>query len=412
MNPSIERVRLRLTGWYLAVLAVIMVVFGAAIYNIVDQQTALGVQKSLENTLLRRARLLLARQVPIEIAQDALLYDRLVFVFDDTGKPYSPPTAQPWVQEFAMQVLRDSIATDTVGPTSDQRTWILYGKKIRTTRGNTYATVAIADLVEFRARYPSIFRAFVLSAVITLLLVGIGGVMLARKSTAPIERTFDQMRRFMGDAAHELKTPVAVLRARADVALQRGRSETEYQEILNGISAEAKRLGSLVENMLLLARADAGQWPVSRQRVFLDDVLLDAASAARALGAQKHVDVEVGALEEAPISADPELLRQLLMILLDNAVSFTPEGGQVTASAQRNGRHCKVIIEDTGPGISTSALPHVFDRFYRADPARGRAGAGLGLSIARWIVDEHDAHIQFESTEGAGTTVRVEFPCA
>jgi signal transduction histidine kinase len=389
-----------------------MVVFGAAIYTVLNRQRVVGLNLSLERAVYSRTKLVLSRDIPTDFAQDTALYELPVFVFDVHGMPYSPKRdVEPWLREFALNVLRDSIATDTVR-TPDRRYWLLYGKRFRTTLGNTYATVAQADLREIRQRYPSVVRAFVLTAILAILLVAVGGVVLAQKSTAPIERTFDQMRRFMGDAAHELKTPVAVLRARADVALQRGRNETEYQEILNGISSEAKRLGSLVENMLLLARADAGQWPVSRQRVFLDDVLLDAASAARALGAHKHVDVEVGTLEESPVNADPDLLRQLLMILLDNAVSFTPEGGHVTASAQRNGRYCKVTIEDTGPGIPTSALPHIFDRFYRADPARGRAGAGLGLSIARWIVDEHNAHIQFESTEGRGTTVRVEFPSA
>jgi signal transduction histidine kinase len=112
------------------------------------------------------------------------------------------------------------------------------------------------------------------------------------------------------------------------------------------------------------------------------------------------------------VLADAGLLRQLFMILLDNAICFTPEGGEVTASAQRNGKRGKVIIADTGVGIPPSVLPHIFDRFFRADPARSRAGAGLGLSIARWIVDTHAADIQVESKEGKGTTVQVLFSLA
>jgi signal transduction histidine kinase len=409
VNPSIGKVRRQLTAWYIGVLVLILLVFGAAVLTVVNRQVQAGLDASLERTVYQRTQLVLMRGISTDFAQDPALYQRPVFVFDANGQPFSPKRGvEPEIQQFALTVLRDSVAKDTLN--LNGRPWLVYGKRFRSDRGNTYATVAQAQLAEVPELYPSVFRGFVFSAIGALLLTLIGGVMLVRKSTTPIERTFEQMRRFMGDAAHELKTPVAVLRARADVALQRARTEPEYKDILTNISAEAERLGSLVENMLLLARVDAGQWPVAKEHVFVDDILLDAASAARALGAQKRVEVEVGALDEAPVQADPALLRQLFMILLDNAVSFTPEGGHVTASVQKNGRSCSVTIEDTGAGIPQAALPHIFDRFYRADPARGRAGAGLGLSIARWIVDEHQAEITVASKEGEGTTVKVQFP--
>ncbi len=411
MNPSIRRVRLKLTAWYIAVIALILITFGAAVYVVVDVQTQAGLDRSLERTVDRRTKLLLTRVIPKDIAQDTALYERRVFVFDAFGNPYSPEWAQPWTQEFARQVLRDSIGRRTVR-TPDGRTWLLYGKRFLTLRGNTYATVAIADAVELRDRYPSIVTGFVASALLALLLVGVGGATLASKSTTPIISAFEQMRRFMGDAAHELKTPVAVLRARADVALQKPRGQPEYEDILGHISGEAQRLGKLVENMLQLARADAGQWPVAREKVFLDDVLMDATSAASALGAEKGVQVDIGTLEESPVEGDPTLLRQLFMILLDNAIHFTPAGGQVTASLQRNGRYCSVVVADTGTGIPEEAIPHIFERFYRADPARGRAGAGLGLSIAKWIVDAHAAEIRVRSKEGKGTTITVDFGLA
>lgn len=409
MSSSIGRVRRRLALWFVAVFTMIMTLFGGAIYNVVDRQMLNGIDRSLERTVDQRTRWVLARsRGPTVAAQDSSLYERRVVVFDRKARPISPSEAEPWVQEFAKRVLEDSITKHKVR-TADGRTWLLYGKRFRTTAGRTYATVAIADVVEIQNRYPSIFTGFVASAIIAVLLVGIGGAALARKATYPIESAFDQMRRFMGDAAHELKTPIAVLRARTDVALQRARTGAEYQEILAGISQEAERLGGLVENMLLLARADAGEWPVRRETIFLDDLLLDAASAARALGSRKCVDVEVGELEETAVRGDPALLRQLFMILLDNAVHYTPSGGRVTASAVRNGKRCRITIADSGIGIPESALPHVFERFFRADSARRRGGAGLGLSIARWIVDVHDAKIDLDSTEGEGTTVQLSF---
>src|SRR5262245_11462708 len=164
--------------------------------------------------------------------------------------------------------------------------------------------------------------------------------------------------------------------------------------------------------MLQLARVDAGQWPVVREKVFLDDVLLDATSAASALGSEQGVQVDLGALEESPVEGDPALLRQLFLILLDNAIHFTPPGGRVTAAVQRNGRFCNVTVTDTGSGIPPAAITHIFERFYRADPPRGRAGAGLGLSIAKWIVYSHGAEIKIKSAEGKGTTVEIDFSLA
>ena len=412
MNPSLDRLQFRLTLWYVTVFTVVMALFGGAVYTIINRQMLAGLDRSLERAVDQRTRWVLARgRSPTVTAQDSTLWERPVVVFNDQAEPISPEFAQPWMQQVARQALRDSIAK-VVYRTEEGRRWLIYGKRFLTNRNNTYVTVAVADVVEVRNRYPSIFTGLVTSAIIAVLLVGISGAALARKSTKPIESAFEQMRRFMSDAAHELKTPVAVLRARADVGLQRPRSEAEYGEILAGIARESERLGTLVENMLLLARADTGQWPVRREKVFLDDLLLDAATAARTLGAGKQVEVDVGELDEAAVHGDPALLRQLFMILLDNAVNYTPEGGRVTASATRNGRSCKVTISDTGVGIPASALPHVFERFFRADVARARGGAGLGLAIARWIVEMHDGRIELKSREGVGTTVELAFAAA
>ena len=429
MNPSVDRLRLKLTLWYVAVFTAVMMLFGAAIYAVITRETERGVNASLERTVDIQTRWVLERTRPRNVSvalseQDTITLERSVYVFSANRRkgckdcpsfwslePISPKEAESWVRAHALRVLNDSIPRASIRVGNGPR-FVLYGKKITAQSGRVYATVAVAPREQFEERYASTFIGFIASAVIAVVLVGLGGAALAHQTIKPIESAITQMRRFMGDAAHELKTPIAVLRARTDVALQRSRSPEEYQEILNGVSKEAERLGNLVENMLLLARADAGQWPVQKVKVFLDDVLMDAASAARALGTTKNVHIDLDTLDEAAINGDPTLLRQLFMILLDNAVNFTPEGGKVTAMAEKNGQNCYVTIKDTGVGIPSSALPHVFERFFRADPARSRGGVGLGLSIARWIVDVHGGRIDVKSSEGQGTTVRVGFPAA
>ena len=427
MNPSVARLRWQLTLWYVGVFAVIMILFGAAIYTVVTRETEQGIDRSLERTVDIQTRWVLERTRAPGVRfteNDSIPIERVVFVFSANRRkgcpqcdpfwfitPIQPTSAPSYIQRHALNVLNDSTLKANIRHTDGTRK-VLYGKKVTAQSGRAYVTVAEAPREELERRYPSAFVGFIASAVIALLLVGIGGAALASQSIKPIESAITQMRRFMGDAAHELKTPIAVLRARTDVALQRERTTEEYHEILRNVSGEAERLGNLVENMLLLARADAGQWPVQKTKVFLDDVLMDAASAARALGSAKNVRIELGTLDEAAVTGDPTLLRQLFMILLDNAIHFTPEGGSVTATAEKNGRACHVTINDTGVGIPASALPHVFERFFRADPARSRGGVGLGLSIARWIVDVHRGRIEVQSAEGRGTTVRVSFPSA
>ena len=428
MNPSVTRLRWQLTLWYVGVFAVIMILFGAALYAVVSRETERGIDRSLARTVDIQTRWVLERTKPRSLQfseTDSLVLERKPYVFSANRRkgcercdpfwfitPIQPKTAPSYIQRHALNVLNDSTLSRGSVRLSDGRRYVLYGKPVTALSGRTYVTVAEASHEELEQRYPSTFVGFIASAVIAVLLVGIGGAALAHQSIKPIESAITQMRRFMGDAAHELKTPIAVLRARTDVALQRDRSGEEYHEVLTSVSGEAERLGNLVENMLLLARADAGQWPVQKVKVFLDDVLMDAASAARALGTSKNVHIDLGTLDEAAINGDPTLLRQLFMILLDNAINFTPVGGSVTAMAERNGRACHVTIKDTGMGIPASALPHVFERFFRADPARSRGGVGLGLSIARWIVEVHSGRIEVQSAEGRGTTVRVSFPSA
>jgi signal transduction histidine kinase len=215
----------------------------------------------------------------------------------------------------------------------------------------------------------------------------------------------------MADAAHELRTPITVLRTRAEVALQQPRDAASYVSALLGIEAEARRLGGIVDSLLVLARADAGERQLERERLFLDDIAIDAAGAAQIIARQKGVDVAVDEFEEAAVVGDAALIRQLVMILLDNAIKFTDAGGLVRIRVSMRDGAPTFSVEDTGIGIKREELSRVFQRFFRGESARGRTeGAGLGLSIASWIAREHGADISLSSEPGKGTTVVVTFP--
>ncbi len=416
MSDSLGRLRVRLTAWYVAVFGGVLLMFGAALFVAVTRQVSAELDHSIEDavreieraTRIRESEQVGARGAVVDALEELHIPGHALFVFDGRGRLVHPDSAPPWIAAAARAALDRGEAWSS--HETGESGWRLYARRFETDSGETYVAAAAASSIEIEDRYRALIVLFALAGVASLALAAVGGTMLAHRSIRPVEQAFGQTRRFLADAAHELRTPLAVLRGGAEVALQREREREEYIEALERVSREAGRLGGIVEGMFQLARADAGEWPVRREQLYLDDVLQDAVEAGSILGRSRGVQVEFGELAEAQVDGDPDLLRQLFLILIDNAVQFTPSGGKVAASVTADGSGPRVSIEDTGPGIAADDLPRVFDRFWRADSARGRqAGAGLGLSIARWIADLHGATIAIDSAPGSGTRVRVLF---
>lgn len=225
-----------------------------------------------------------------------------------------------------------------------------------------------------------------------------------------IEAAYSAQQRFVSDASHELRAPLTAIQGNLEL-LSRHRSMpgVEREEALAEVTREANRLSRLVADLLALARADAGA-PLKHRLLDLDEVVLDAYREARQLSQGQTLTLD--SFEPIQVTGDEDRLKQLLLILLDNAIKYTPTDGQVTLGLQRQEIGNKITVRDTGVGISPEDLPHVFERFYRADPARGRdpGGTGLGLPIARWIVEQHGGKIALESQPGQGTIAIVYLP--
>jgi signal transduction histidine kinase len=295
--------------------------------------------------------------------------------------------------------------------------WRLYAEPIVPGDSAAFALVAVADATGFRHQFERLLETFIAAALLALLPVAAGGYQIARLSVARVERAMQRLRDFTADAAHELRTPVSIIRGHAELAVERPREADAYVAALGHIATEAERLGRLVDNLLQLARAEAGERPWRREPVFLDDLADEAVNAAAVLGTARGVSVALGRFEETAVTGDPELLRQVLMILLDNAVKFTPHGGSARVDVFVDAGHPTLIVEDTGRGIAAEHLPHIFERFYRADRKEDRAGtgttgsgAGLGLAIARWVLEHHQARIEIDSAPGRGTRILLRFP--
>ena len=411
------RLRLRLTIWYVATFGLIILLLGTALFVVISHQISQQLDDSLKSAtveLVRAARIREleagARGQVIDAVDELNIPDRILYLLDLEGDPVKLGKVDDWIRRAAKRAGQVGQVT-AQNDTPEDQTLRLHALRFKLASGKQLVAIAVADQEELEDRYADLITAFAGVAFAALVLVAAGGFLLVRKSTEPIERSILFMRRFMADAAHELRTPVTVLRARAEVTLQQPRDAANYVSALLGIEAEARRLGGIVDSLLVLARADAGERQLERERLFLDDIAIDAAGAAQIVGRQKGVEVAVDEFEEAAVVGDAALIRQLIMILLDNAIKFTDAGGLVRIRVSMRDGAPTFSVEDTGIGIKPEDLSRVFQRFFRGESARGRTeGAGLGLSIASWIAREHDADISLSSEPGKGTTVVVTFP--
>jgi signal transduction histidine kinase len=413
------RLRLRLTIWYVATFGLIILLLGAGLFAVISYQLSKQLDDSLKSAtleLVRAARI--TEQEPggharvSEVVDELSVPGRVLYLLDTRGNPIDSASVDSWIQAAAKEAGRIGQVTVQHDVPSDT-TLRLHAMRFRASTGHQLVAVAVADQVELEDRYADLITAFAGIAFAALILVAAGGFVLVRKSTAPIERSIEFTRRFMADAAHELRTPITILRTRAEVALQQPREAPDYVSALRGVEAEARRLGSIVDSLLVLARADSGERQIDKERIFLDDVAVDVAGAAEIVARQKNVKVSIDEFEEAPVVGDATLIRQLIMIVLDNAVKFTDAGGQVHVRVSMHEGAPTFSVEDTGMGIKPEELSRVFQRFFRGEAARSRTdGAGLGLSIASWIAREHGAEISLTSEPGKGTKVIVRFPRA
>lgn len=238
----------------------------------------------------------------------------------------------------------------------------------------------------------------------------IGSLIAAFNQTLErLEALFTSQQRFLADVSHELRTPLTVIKGNVDLMR---RMKTFDEESLNSIDQEAGRLARLVGGLLLLAQAEAGNVPLSMQPVELDTLVLEVFQEMQVYAGEK-VRLQLTGIDQIQVHGDRDRLKQVLLNLVGNAIQYTPAGGDIFLSLGRAGGQARIIVRDTGAGIPAEDLPHIFERFYRAEKSRTRsqsAGFGLGLSISYWIIDQHGGKIEADSREGAGTTFCIWLP--
>jgi heavy metal sensor kinase len=472
--------RSRLTLWYTGVLALVLVVFAAAAYAYLARAVRERTDQSLADSAHSLASNFAAEfeedqtgdNAAEEVTRDFQFGDRQAFIFDEPGRvaassavPTGASKKQAWPDAAAFS---QSLAALAESARKSGRAFVTTpfredGVRACAARasshGKTVVVVVAQSLHGQEEELEQARHAFYVAVPLALLFAGLGGYFLARKSLAPVvemgdraahisaenlgarlpagnERSelgrlartfnellarldvsFEQQRRFMADASHELRTPVAIVCGESEVALsQAARSPEEYRESLTILHDEGRRLTRIVEDLFTLARADAGRYGLAPVTFYLDETAAECVRAVRSLAARHGVSLrhQHGG-DELPLRGDEGLVRRMILNLLDNAIKYTPAGGEVSVELGREGSRYTIRITDTGGGVPEEARPHIFERFYRADRARSRnggdgGGAGLGLSIAAWIAEAHGGRVTLERTGERGSTFLVTLP--
>lgn len=441
-------IRFRLTAWYAAILAVTLAVTGAGVWLAMRDSIYETIDKDLRSRLHAMRDFL--RQQPVdELIEDTALSPmgtRFRIAKTSGEWLYQAPGTERWNAPPPVADLPERGRTQTI---------VLNRKPMRVLSAPIPSGVVQIGIPidEFTEMLSEFTWTALLGSPFLLMLASAGGYWMSRRALAPVEEiartageiqaqnlserlpvggtgdeldhlsstlngmlgrledSFRRVTQFTADASHELRTPVAIIRTTAEVVRRKSRSEAEYIEALDRILKESERTTGLIEDLMLLARADAQAETMLRETVPLADLARDACADVRALAENAGVTLRAGELEECSVAGDPQALRRLLLILLDNAIKYSKPGGEVSLALRIEEKSAMLEVRDNGIGIAADDLPHIFERFYRASKDRSRTvgGVGLGLSIARWIAQQHGGQILVESVAGQGSVFRVVF---
>jgi signal transduction histidine kinase len=453
-NASIS---LRLTFWFSAIFLCGFVLFGVTMWA----DLAYSLSKGRDRTLARRAARIVelleatrddlpARRVArFDQLVDVIPEGSLIQVFEQTGKRWLPATPSP--PDFPWPPI-------PVAPREEYSTLAFRGRPYRLlklpVRANPPFVILVAGQLDDNRNMMARFKTGLAWAIPAMLaLSAFGGYFLGRRVLRPVDQitaalrsitignlsrrlptsntgdelqrladacnemlarledAVDRINRFTADASHELRSPIAFIRTVAEYALRNPNIDGESRESFHEILAESVETGSLLEDMLTLARADAGYSNVVFEPVELNELAGEVCGRLGPLADAKDQTVTLrNAGQPAWTNGDRSSLRRMLSILLDNAIKYTPTGGQIELELRLTTSRAVLTLKDSGIGIPEALLPRIFDRFVRVDPSRGEvSGTGLGLAIAKWIADAHDAALAVESREQEGSVFSVEF---
>jgi signal transduction histidine kinase len=410
----------RLAAQYFVLLVLILGFFDLIVYVTVSQSLQTKADNDLKHAVSQAAKEVVATDTVSVNAQgllDPSVADTFVRVLNNKDQEVSQP--QPALKKlFNSPSLGGPIRAAKAGQSVDTRVWVgsdLYmvhtSAIVNPKSKKVVGVMQVAQPISWVGDSLSgLVRQLVLASLIGILLGALASLLMATRSLRPISRAFQRQREFVADASHELRTPLTLIRTNVDAWLRRSNGQT--RTYAHSIVQEVEQLNRIVGDLTTLALADARQLRLDPKPVELNEVVRGLITQATPLADERGVQLRPDLNGGVRVDADLVRVRQLLLILIDNALTHTPSGGEVSVGVIRQNGRAHVTVTDTGEGIPARDLPHVFDRFYRADKARTRenGGSGLGLAIAKSIVDAHKGEIAVTSTEGKGTEVAISLP--
>jgi signal transduction histidine kinase len=411
---------LRLAAWYLALLALIIVCFNLIVYFTLSQTLHARVSSDLraKAAIVSRGITVSGETVTanLQLVSDPRYADTFVFVLQFGERPIVVVNA-PKVEGLFPADTQGQVSQVRAGQASqtevvnDGQPFAVYTQPIFKDHKTLVGFFQVARPISWIAETLNrLVRQLALASGVAMLLGVAVAFLMAQKSLRPIANAFQKQREFVADASHELRTPLTLIRANAEAWLRRGQGPGSVYA--HQILDEVDQLNSIVGDLTTLALADSRQLRVDRRPMELTGVVRELMEHTEPLAEERGVTMKPELNGGVSVQGDPVRIRQLLLILLDNALTYTPSGGEVFVGVGRVNGKARITINDTGVGIPEKDLPHIFDRFYRADKARNseNGGSGLGLAIAKWIVEAHKGFIEVRSVPGEGTQVSVSLP--
>jgi heavy metal sensor kinase len=457
----IHSIKFRFTIWYLLVLAVLLSALSAGVYFYLSRSLYGNLDDSLElrSTQLRSIPAILESirqgEFQEELGEIVILY----FYSGDQLVEVSPRGISiPLSHELISQAIAGTSLFTTIQTAEGERLRLLAVpiniSILGPPPGIQPAALVIAHSTkQIVQALAGLVRTLIIAVPLALALAAAGGIFLARRALKPVdkiaqtaqeieesdlsrrinvntkdelgrlattlnemigrlEKAFQRQKQFTSDASHELRTPLAVIEAESTLALQKERPSSDYQQSLETISQESRQMSSLIDQLLTLARADAGKEQWNFTEVNLGKLIGNLSADVEVLCQEKGLSFQLGQTQDLEVKGDEARLRELFMNLLNNAIRYTPAPGTVSVSFRREGQMAVVAITDTGIGIPAEDIPFIFERFYRVDKSRSRSegGSGLGLAICQHIAEVHGGKIEVESQMGAGSTFSVWLP--
>ena len=404
-------IRTRLTAWYAAVVLVAFAI-GAVVIDQVQQRVA---RNGLDAELARLQQTVIAvlrnefgegldlvgavKEASVEVVaagRTVIVSRQDATVVGDWGEPLPASSA------LALLPAETRVGDLQIG-----------GQRFRATQVSirdpkyAYVVTVLASLDTLAHERAQLLRALTIGTAVALIVAIIGGWLAGRHAIEPAALHAQQQ--FMADASHQLRTPVSIIRTAAQVTLAREeRSSSEYRESTTIVAEQAARLTRLVDAMFLLSRADAGGRTLRTEAIYLDELVGECVRGLGVIASDRQVRLETAGVSDVQLFADEDLLRQMLLNLLDNAIRHTPAGGVVRTTISQTSDAITIAIEDQGPGIPLADRERIFERFVRL--GQGTDGAGLGLPLARWIAEAHGGSLTLDASGATGSRFSVRLP--